>query len=222
LPYMREAQFLAEEGATPAAVDKALYDFGMAMGIFAVDDMGGIDILWRVRQERKHLDKPGIRKPLMTDKLYEMGRLGQKTGAGWYRYDENRKANPDPEVESLIRETAQAAGITQRSISREEILERCLYVMINEGARILEEGYALRAADIDTIYLSGYGFPGYRGGPMWYADSVGLKKILQRIEEFQREHGELWEPAPLLRRLAEQGSTFAKWDAQQETRFALP
>jgi 3-hydroxyacyl-CoA dehydrogenase len=222
LPYMREAQFLVEEGATPAAVDKALYDFGMAMGIFAVDDMGGIDILWRVRQERKHLDKPGIRKPLMTDKLYEMGRLGQKTGAGWYRYDENRKSNPDPEVESLIRETAQAAGIPQRSISREEILERCLYVMINEGARILEEGYALRAADIDTIYLSGYGFPGYRGGPMWYADSVGLKKILQRIEEFQREHGELWEPAPLLRRLAEQGSTFAKWDAQQETRFALP
>lgn len=222
LPYMREAQFLVEEGATPAAVDKALFDFGMAMGIFAVDDMGGIDILWRVRQERKHLEKPGIRKPLMTDKLYEMGRLGQKTGAGWYRYDENRKATPDPEVESLIRETAQAAGIPQRTISREEILDRCLYVMINEGARILEEGYALRAADIDTIYLSGYGFPGYRGGPMWYADSVGLKKILQRIEEFHREHGELWEPAPLLRRLVEQNSTFAKWDAQQETRFALP
>jgi 3-hydroxyacyl-CoA dehydrogenase len=148
--------------------------------------------------------------------------LGQKTGAGWYRYDENRKASPDPEVESLIRETAQAAGIPQRTISSEEILERCLYVMINEGARILEEGYALRAADIDTIYLSGYGFPGYRGGPMWYADTVGLKKILQRIQEFQHGHGELWEPAPLLRRLAEQGGTFAKWDAEQETRFALP
>lgn len=222
LPYMREAQFLVEEGATPAAVDKALYDFGMAMGIFAVDDMGGIDVLWHVRQERKHLEKPGVRKPLMTDKLYEMGRLGQKTGAGWYRYDENRKAIPDPEVEALIRETAQKAGIPQRTITNEEILERCLYIMINEGARILEEGYALRAADIDTIYLSGYGFPGYRGGPMWYADKVGLKKVLDRIINFQSRHGELWEPAPLLRELAESGRTFASWDAAQEKHFASP
>jgi 3-hydroxyacyl-CoA dehydrogenase len=222
LPYMREAQFLVEEGATPAAVDKALYDFGMAMGIFAVDDMGGIDVLWRVRQERKHLEKPGVRKPLMTDKLYEMGRLGQKTGAGWYRYDENRKAIPDPEVEALIRETAQKAGIPQRTITTEEILERCLYIMINEGARILAEGYALRAADIDTIYLSGYGFPGYRGGPMWYADTVGLKQVLDRIISFQSRHGELWEPAPLLRELAESGRTFASWDAAQEKLFASP
>jgi 3-hydroxyacyl-CoA dehydrogenase len=143
LPYMREAQFLVEEGATPAAVDKALHDFGMAMGIFAVDDMGGIDVLWRVRQERKHLEKPGVRKPLMTDKLYEMGRLGQKTGAGWYRYDENRKATPDPDVEALIRETATKSGIAQRTISTEEILERCFYIMINEGARILAEGYCV-------------------------------------------------------------------------------
>jgi 3-hydroxyacyl-CoA dehydrogenase len=214
LPYMREAQFLVEEGATPSQVDKALYDFGMAMGIFAVDDMGGIDILWRVRQENKHREKPGVRKPLMTDKLYEMGRLGQKTGAGWYRYDENRKANPDPEVEALIKQTGQAAGIAQRTISDEEIIERCLYVMINEAAKILQEGYALRAADIDTIYLSGYGFPSYRGGPMWYADTVGLKKIYDRIQAFHREHGELWEPAPLLKQLAEQGRTFAQWDEQ--------
>jgi 3-hydroxyacyl-CoA dehydrogenase len=220
LPYMREAQFLVEEGATPATVDKALYDFGMAMGIFAVDDMGGIDVLWRVRQERKHLEKPGVRKPLMTDKLYEMGRLGQKTGAGWYRYDENRKPIADPEVESLIRDTARKAGVPQRSITPQEILERCLYLMINEGARILAEGYALRAADIDTIYLTGYGFPGYRGGPMWYADTIGLRKILDRILSFQREHGELWEPAPLLRQLAESGRTFASWDADQEKRFA--
>ena len=220
IPYMREAQFLVEEGATPAAVDKALYDFGMAMGIFAVDDMGGIDVMWRVRQERKHLDKPGIRKPLMTDKLYEMGRLGQKTAAGWYRYDENRKPIPDAEVEALIRKTSQEAGIPQRSITPDEILDRCLYIMINEGARILAEGYALRAADIDTIYLSGYGFPGYRGGPMWYADSVGLKTVLDRIVGFHRQHGELWEPAPLLRQLAESGRTFASWDADQEKRFA--
>src|SRR6185436_1915617 len=181
--------------------------------------MGGIDVLWRVRQERKHHEKAGLRKPLMTDKLYEMGRLGQKTGAGWYRYDENRKATPDPEVEALIMETATNAGIRQRTITRDEILERCLYAMINEGARILEEGYALRAADIDTIYLSGYGFPSYRGGPMWYADSVDLKKILQTIQEFHRTHGELWEPAPLLRKLVEQGHTFAEWDAEQEKRF---
>ena len=220
LPYMREAQFLVEEGATPAAVDKVLYDFGMAMGIFAVDDMGGIDVLWRVRQERKHLEKPGVRKPLMTDKLYDMGRLGQKTGGGWYRYDENRKPIPDAEVEALMRETARQAGIPQRSIAPEEILERCLYIMINEGARILAEGYALRAADIDTIYLTGYGFPGYRGGPMWYADSVGLRKVLDRIVSFQREHGELWEPAPLLRQLAESGRTFANWDSEHENRFA--
>jgi 3-hydroxyacyl-CoA dehydrogenase len=219
-PYIREAQFLVEEGTTPATVDKALYDFGMAMGIFAVDDMGGIDVLWRVRQEHKHLEKAGLRQPLMTDKLYEMGRLGQKTGAGWYLYDENRKATPDPEVESLISETALKAGIPQRTITRDEILARCLYAMINEGARILEEGYALRAADIDTIYLAGYGFPGYRGGPMWYADTVGLKNILQTIQEFQRAHGELWEPAPLLRDLAEQGRTFAQWDVEQEKRFA--
>jgi 3-hydroxyacyl-CoA dehydrogenase len=222
VPYMREAQFLVEEGSTPTAVDKALYDFGMAMGIFAVDDMGGIDVLWRVRQERKHLEKPGVRKPLMTDKLYEMGRLGQKTGAGWYRYDESRKPIPDPEIEALIRETARNAGIPQRSIAAEEIVERCVYVMINEGARILEEGYALRAADIDTIYLTGYGFPGYRGGPMWYADTVGLKKILDRILAFQQQHGELWEPAPLLRQLAESGRTFASWDAERERRVASP
>ena len=219
IPYMREAQFLVEEGTTPAAVDKALYDFGMAMGIFAVDDMGGIDVMWRVRQERKHLEKPGVRKPLMTDKLYEMGRLGQKTRAGWYHYDENRKLMPAPEVEVLIRETAQQAGIPQRTITEQEIIERCLYVMINEGARILEEGYALRAADIDTIYLTGYGFPGYRGGPMWYADTIGLTTILERIQSFQSEHGELWEPAPLLRQLAASGRTFAQWDAEKERRL---
>jgi 3-hydroxyacyl-CoA dehydrogenase len=156
----------------------------------------------------------------MTDKLYAMGRLGQKTGAGWYRYDENRKPIADPEIEALIRQTGQEAGIAQRTVTPTEIVERCLYIMINEAARILEEGYALRAADIDTIYLTGYGFPGYRGGPMWYADSVGLKSVLDRIESFRRQHGELWEPAPLLKQLAESGRTFADWDAEQETRFA--
>ncbi len=207
LPYMREAQLLVEDGATPEQVDRALTDFGMAMGIFAVDDMGGIDVLYRVRQESKHLLKPGVRQPLVHDKLYHLGRLGQKTGAGWYRYDENRKPMPDPEVHALIESTAREAGIERRAIPDREIVERCIYTLINEGARILEEGYALRAADIDVVYLTGYGFPAYRGGPMWYADTVGLKKIYDRISEFG------WEPAPLLKKLAEQGGTFAGLDA---------
>ena len=215
-PYMREAQFLVEEGATPAQVDEALRDFGMAMGIFAVDDLGGIDVAWRIRQEYKDLEKPGLRAPLVADKLVEMGRLGQKTGAGWYRYDENRKAIADPEIVALIEATAKAAGMSRRSIGRDEIIERCIYIMINEGARILAEGHALRAADIDVIYLNGYGFPAYRGGPMWYADTIGSKKVYERILDFHRQHGELWEPAPLLRKLAERGGTFAGLDTEKE------
>ena len=216
LPYMREAQFLAEEGATPEQVDKALTDFGMAMGIFAVDDMGGIDLAYRVKQEYAYLRKPGERVPLVLDKLYEMGRLGQKRGMGWYRYDESRAPIPDPEVHALIEKTAQEAGIARRVVTPEEIIERSVYVMINEGARILEEGHAQRAADIDVIYCTGYGFPGYRGGPMWYADTVGLKNVYARVDDFHKRYGHLWEPAPLLKRLAEQGSSFAAWDAGKE------
>jgi 3-hydroxyacyl-CoA dehydrogenase len=219
-PYMREAQFLVEDGATPTLVDAALYDFGMAMGIFAVDDLGGIDVMWRVRREHKQFQIPGQRRPLVADRLYEINRLGQKTAAGWYRYDENRKPIRDPEVEKLIEETAVAAGIRRRDIGKPEIVERCIYALINEGARILEEGYALRAADIDTIYIAGYGFPAYRGGPMWYADTVGLKTILQRIEDFHQQHGELWEPAPLLIKLAVEGRTFSDFDRRQEERIA--
>ena len=214
-PYMREAQFLIEEGATPAQVDRALNNFGMAMGIFAVDDMGGIDLNWRVQQEYAHLVKPGIRQPLMLRKLFELGRYGQKTGRGWYVYDENRKATPDPDVEALIEQTAKDAGIERRAITDEEIIERCIYVMINEGARILEEGHASRASDIDAIYFSGYGFPAYRGGPMWYADTVGVKKVYDKIEEFHRKHGKLWEPAPLLKRLAAEGKNFASLEGQE-------
>ncbi len=220
LPYMREAQFLVEEGATPEQVDRALTNFGMAMGIFAVDDMGGIDVQWLVRQERKHLEKPDSRTPLVLEKLFNSKRLGQKTGAGWYRYDENRKPIPDPEVHALIEKTAQEGGIDRRHISDDEIIERSIYIMINEGARILEEGYALRAADIDVIYLTGYGFPAYRGGPMWYADTVGLKKVRDRIAEFHAKHGEFWEPAPLLAKLADEGETFAEYDASREHALA--
>jgi len=157
---------------------------------------------WRIRKEFRHLEKHGVRQPLAEDKLCEMGRYGQKTGAGWYKYDENRKQISDPEVPRLVKQWATGAGIPQGQISTEEIVDRCIYALVNEGARILEEGYALRAVDIDIIYLTGYGFPAHRGGPMWYADTVGLRKVYDRICEFERQHGELWAPAPLLKELA--------------------
>jgi 3-hydroxyacyl-CoA dehydrogenase len=210
--YGREAQFLVEEGARPQEVDDALYKFGMAMGPLAVGDLAGLDVGWRIRKEHKHLEKPGVRTPLIADRLCELGRYGQKTGAGWYKYDENRNRIPDPEVEELIEEIAAAAGIKRRAISEEEIIERTQYALINEGAKILEEGIALRAIDIDIIYLNGYGYPAWRGGPMWYADTIGLKRVYERVRQFHEEHGELWTPAPLLKKLAEEGRTFADFD----------
>jgi 3-hydroxyacyl-CoA dehydrogenase len=212
-PYRREAQFVVEEGASIDAVDKALFDFGMAMGPLATGDLAGLDVGWRIRKEYKHLEKPGVRQPFAEDSLCELGRFGQKTGAGWYKYDDQRQASLDPVVGKLLKEWTTAAGISQRPISDQEIVDRCIYALVNEGARILEEGYALRAVDIDIIYLNGYGFPAYRGGPMWYADTVGLKKVYERILEFQNHHGELWEPAPLLKKLAEQGKGFADFNA---------
>jgi 3-hydroxyacyl-CoA dehydrogenase len=214
-PYRREAQFLVEEGASIEAVDKALVDFGNAMGPLAVGDLAGLDVGWRIRKEYRHLEVPGIRQPFLEDNLCELGRFGQKTGAGWYKYDDQRRASPDPVVDELIRKWVAEAGIAQRQISAEEITDRCIYALVNEGARILEEGYALRASDIDIIYLNGYGFPAYRGGPMWYADTVGLKKVYERISEFHRQHGEIWQPAPLLKRLAEQGKTFAQFGREE-------
>jgi 3-hydroxyacyl-CoA dehydrogenase len=208
-PYRREAQFLVEEGASIEAVDRALVDFGMAMGPLATGDLAGLDVGWRIRKEYRHLEKPGIRQPLLEDNLCELGRYGQKTGAGWYKYDDQRRATLDPAVDELIRKWVSGASIAQRQVSGDEIRDRCLYALVNEGARILEEGYALRASDIDIIYLNGYGFPAHRGGPMWYADTVGLKHVYERISEFHRQHGEIWQPAPLLQQLAEQGKTFA-------------
>jgi 3-hydroxyacyl-CoA dehydrogenase len=220
-PYRREAQFLVEEGASVQAVDKALYDFGMAMGPLATGDLAGLDVGWRIRKEFRHLEKPGVRQPLAEDRLCELGRYGQKTGAGWYKYDAERRAIPDPEVAALVRQWASEAGIQQREISAQEIVDRCIYALVNEGARILEEGYALRAVDIDIIYLNGYGFPAYRGGPMWYADTVGLKNVYERICEFERQHGELWTPAPLLKRLAEKDMKFANF-VQESRQAAKP
>ena len=214
-PYRREAQFLVEEGADVAAVDQALVEFGNAMGPLATGDLAGLDVGWRIRQEYRHLEKPGVRQPFAEDRLCELERYGQKTLKGWYRYDENRRASVDPEVSALVRKWSAEEGIPQREISAAEIVDRCIYALVNEGARILEEGYALRAGDIDIIYLNGYGFPAHRGGPMWHADTVGLQKVYQRIRELEQEHGELWTPAPLLKRLAEAGQTFAEYDKEQ-------
>jgi 3-hydroxyacyl-CoA dehydrogenase len=216
--YGREAQFLVEEGAAPEAVDLAIYDFGLAMGPLAMGDLAGLDVGWRIRKEFKHLEKPGVRIPHVADELCELGRYGQKTGKGWYKYDENRKPSPDPEVTALVEKVAHDNGIERRNISNEEIIERTIYALVNEGARILEEGIALRAVDIDIVYLNGYGFPAWRGGPMFYADTVGLDKVLAKIEEFEKRHGsDLWAPAPLLRKLAEAGKTFGSWDKEKES-----
>jgi len=216
-PYFREAQFLLEEGASVEAVNQSLYEFGMAMGPLAVDDLAGLDIGWAIRKERATHLKPGVRVPLVVDKLCEQGRFGQKTGRGWSKYDENRRASSDPEVAALIERVSRAAGIERREISNQEIVDRCVYALVNEGARVLEDGIALRAVDIDITYIYGYGFAAWRGGPMFYADTVGLPKVLARIEEFEKKHGkDLWAPAPLLKQLVAEGKTFKDFDKRKE------
>ena len=211
LPYIREAIFLLQEGATPEHVDRVLYDWGIAMGIFAVSDVIGIDVLFDIFEQEETVDKRSQRVPGLLEKLYRSGRLGEKTGAGWYRYNQDHKPAADSEVLAWIESSAAECGIQRRDISDKEILDRCIYALINEGAKILEQGYALRPVDIDMVYLHGYGFPAYRGGPMFYADTVGLANLYARVLEFHRMHGSRWEPAPLLRRLAEEGSTFSSF-----------
>ncbi len=208
-PYSREAQFLLEEGASPQQVDQALVRFGMAMGTLAVSDLAGLDIGWAGRKRLAPTRPQHLRYSKVADRICEMGRFGQKTGAGWYRYEAgSRTPIPDPVIDALIAECAAEAGITRRTITDEEIIERTMYALVNEGARILEEGKALRASDIDLVYVNGYGFPAHRGGPMFYADTVGLDKVLARVQEFHRQHGELWAPAPLLEKLAREGKRF--------------
>jgi 3-hydroxyacyl-CoA dehydrogenase len=207
--YRIQASFLVEEGAPVEEVDRALMEFGMEIGPLAVGDVAGLDVIWAGRVGVRETEiAAGVRQPI-EDRLFELNRYGRKTGAGWYKYGEDRRATPDPELADLIHKWAADSGIRQRCIPKDEIVERCVYMLINEGARILDEGIALRVSDIDVIYVNGYGFPRWLGGPMWYADTVGLRKICDRIEEFHREHGAVWEPAPLLRRLAESGGTFA-------------
>jgi len=214
-PFLREAQYLAEEGASITEIDETLVQFGMAMGVFTVEDLAGIDVGWRVRQENPHWLPEGYRKYRAADRLAEMGRHGQKTGAGWYRYEPGRRTPiPDPRVEEIIAQCATAGGIVRRKVPPQEILDRMMYALVNEGARILEDGIALRAVDIDIIYVNGYGFPAHRGGPMFYADTLGLPKVLERIQEFERQHGFWWKPAPLLEQLAKAGRKFCDMEAK--------
>ncbi len=206
--YGRVAGFLLEEGATPQQVDKALEKWGMAMGPFRMGDLAGNDIGWAIRK-RRYTEKPNIRYARFADRLCEQGRYGQKTGKGWYIYQPgNRNAIPDAEVEAMLVDYRKELGITPRKISDAEIVERCIYALVNEGARILEEGIAARASDIDMVYLTGYGFPMHRGGPMLYADQSGLYNVARRMKEFAATSGDaFWEPAPLIAKLVAEGKS---------------
>jgi 3-hydroxyacyl-CoA dehydrogenase len=203
--YLRQAYFLLDEGALPEQVDAALEQFGFAMGPFRMSDLAGNDIGWYIRK-RRALESPGIVYSNAADRLCEQGRFGQKTGAGWYDYRPGeRKAYPSPVVRDMLMQHTNDLGLERRAIDDTEIVDRLVYALVNEGANILEEGIALRASDIDMVYLTGYGFPLHRGGPMFYADTVGLPRVLESINRFARGHqGQAWTPAPLLqRRVAE-------------------
>jgi len=203
------------EGAMPQEIDGALETWGMAMGPLAVSDLAGLDVGYRIRKERK-LTGEAAQHARVADKIVEMGRHGQKTGAGYYKYDAGRKRQVDPEIEALIRAEAEALQIKQRRVPPEEIVERSLLRLANEGAKILEEGIALRAGDIDTMYLNGYGFPAWRGGPMWQADNMGLGKVAERIRAYEGRYGQRWKIAPLIVKLAEEGGKFADYDKKQK------
>jgi 3-hydroxyacyl-CoA dehydrogenase len=207
--YVQQSLFLLEEGATPAQVDSALQRWGMAMGPFAMYDMAGNDIGWEIRKRRAK-ERPDMVYSKFADRICEKGWFGQKAGRGWYRYEKGgRKPIPDPEVEQLLADYRGEINVKPRKIPDDEIVERCIFALVNEGARILEEGIALRASDIDMVYLTGYGFPPYRGGPMFYADQAGLDKVLSSIKKFQEGYqGSQWKPAPLLVKFANEGRRF--------------
>ena len=196
----REANKLIFEGAMPWDIDRVLYDFGFPMGPFAMSDLAGLDIGW-VKENSKG--------ETIRDVLCEMDRRGQKTGAGFYDYDENRNAHPSPVTEQIIKDFIARMGVNPRHISDQEILERCLYPMVNEGAKLLEEGKAIRASDIDVVWENGYGWPVYRGGPMWWGEHIGLGKVLERMKEFQAQMGDVFKPSPLLEKLVAEGKGFS-------------
>lgn len=206
--YVRQSLFLVDEGAAPAQIDAALAKFGMAMGPFTMYDMAGMDIGYAIRQ-RRYVEKPHITYSKIADRVVEAGRLGQKTGKGWYRYElPDRTPRPDPAIDAMIEAYRKEIGIAPRAISDEEIVGRCIYALVNEGAKILEEGIALRASDIDVVYLAGYGFPTAKGGPMYYAQSTGLDKVIASMRQYATNpHGDpkFWTPAPLLVEAAKVG-----------------
>ncbi|MFL6694340.1 MAG: 3-hydroxyacyl-CoA dehydrogenase NAD-binding domain-containing protein [Ramlibacter sp.] len=210
--YSRQAGFLLDEGATPQQVDRAIEKFGFAMGPFRMGDLAGNDIGWAIRKRRAQ-ERPNMLYSRTADKLCELGRFGQKTGAGWYDYKEGKRdAIPSKLVEDMIAEHRKSLGIEPRKISDEEIVQRLVFALVNEGAHIVEDGIASRASDIDMVYLTGYGFPIHRGGPMLYADQVGLFNVMQAMKKFQqnpRDDAKFWEPAPLIKRLVAEGKTFS-------------
>lgn len=208
--YLRQAYFLLEEGALPAQIDRAIENWGFAMGPLRVMDLAGQDIGWNIRK-RRAVEQPHRPYSRIPDIVCELGRFGQKTGAGYYLYSSgNRKGESDPEIDAMIVAHSASLGIARRDVSDEEIVERCIFAMVNEGARILEEGVAARPLDIDAVYLNGYGYPRFRGGPMFYADRAGLPAVLERIDAFARGYqGWAWTPSPLLVALVHSGKDFA-------------
>jgi 3-hydroxyacyl-CoA dehydrogenase len=215
--YAREAIALAEEGVAPARVDAVMKAFGFPMGPFAMSDLSGIDVAWHIAKSR---GEEGQGRTRVIDRLVEMKRLGQKTMAGYFAYDKaigkGREPIADPLVEALFAEEAQRAGVAPRAASDDEIRDRLLYALINRGAYLLEDGVALRPGDIDIVYVYGYGFPPHRGGPMWYADEIGVDSVYARLKEFREAFGPQWTPAPLLTEIAERGGTFATHAAARE------
>ena len=209
--YLRQALFLLEEGATPRQVDRAVEKWGMAMGPFRMSDLAGNDIGWAIRK-RRYRERPDMKYSKIADRLCEQGRFGQKTGLGWYRYEAGRRdAIPDPAVEKMIVDYSAEIGAQRRRIGDEEIVQRLIFALVNEGAAILEEGVASRASDIDMVYLTGYGFPPYCGGPMFYADEVGLYNVVATMKRLAANpHGDpgFWKPAALLEKLASEGKRF--------------
>ena len=207
--YAGQANALLDEGASIQQIDKALERFGMVMGPFRVGDLAGNDISWSIRK-RQYAEDPKRQRLVIADALCEAGRFGQKTGAGWYRYEPGKRDPlPDPVVDKIIEEGRRKLGITPRKITDDEIVERCIYALVNEGARILEEGIAARASDIDMVYLTGYGFPLFRGGPMLYADTVGLVTVKRAMERYRDATGDkFWEPAALIVKLVAEGKSF--------------
>jgi 3-hydroxyacyl-CoA dehydrogenase len=207
--YTREAHFLVEDGALPHEVDAALTKFGYAMGIFAVHDMAGNDVGYQTRKAQMATRPTDRRWNDLIMKLCDLGRLGQKSGKGWYRYEAgDRTPHRDPEVEQFIAEESARMGLPRRTMNETEIVKRCLYGMVNEGAKLLEQGIALRPGDIDITYLTGYGFPAQQGGPMFLADRIGLPRVLADIERLHAEYGFWWQPAPLLQKLVREGQSF--------------